>query len=101
VKCWGTNADGQLGLGNTASRGDGPNEMGDALPAVNLGADRTAKAITARASHTCARLNDDRVKCWGSNGFGQLGQGNTVNRGDGPKEMGDALLEVNLFQYPQ
>ena len=37
LKCWGYNIYGQLGYGDTAHRGDGPGEMGDALPAVDLG----------------------------------------------------------------
>eukprot|EP01083_Nonionella_stella_P023647 65416_1 len=36
VKCWGQNTNGRLGSGNTADIGDGPNEMGDYLPIVNL-----------------------------------------------------------------
>jgi hypothetical protein len=28
IKCWGFNSDGQLGLGDTFHRGDGPGEMG-------------------------------------------------------------------------
>jgi cysteine-rich repeat protein len=97
VKCWGRNNYGQLGLGDTNSRGDGPNEMGDNLPAVNLGTGMTASAIVAGAVHTCALLIDGGgVKCWGYNGYGQLGLGGTDNRGDGPNEMGDNLLAVNF-----
>jgi alpha-tubulin suppressor-like RCC1 family protein len=96
VKCWGYNGEGDLGLGDASSRGDGPNEMGDNLPAVNLGTGKTAVAVTG-SDHTCALLNDGSVKCWGYNGYGQLGLGDTSKRGDGPNEMGDNLPTVKLF----
>ena len=35
-------------------------------------------------------------KCWGWNGFGQLGLGDTANRGDGPDEMGVFLPLVQF-----
>ncbi len=97
VKCWGLNDYGQLGLGDTNNRGDGPNEMGDNLPAVNLGAGKTASAIATGGAHACALLNESSVKCWGSNTYGELGLGDTNERGDGPNEMGDNLPTVKLF----
>ncbi len=96
VKCWGFNGDGELGLGDTGNRGDGPGEMGDALPAVDLGTGRTALAVSAGGYQTCVLLDDATVKCWGRNDEGQLGLGDTDNRGDGPSEMGDALPAVEL-----
>ncbi len=96
VKCWGYNARGQLGQGDTDARGDDPDEMGDALPPIDLGAGRTALAISAGGHHTCALLDDHTVKCWGYNNRGQLGRGNTANVGDGAGEMGGALAAVNL-----
>ena len=96
VKCWGANGNGQLGIGDAEDRGDGPGEMGDALPAVNLGAGRTAVAISAGNRHTCAVLDDATVKCWGNGTNGRLGQGSTAHVGDGPGEMGDALPAVSL-----
>ncbi|MFN3198639.1 MAG: thrombospondin type 3 repeat-containing protein [Bradymonadia bacterium] len=96
VKCWGYNGNGSLGLGNTAYRGDGANEMGNNLPAVDLGTGRTAQFISSGGYHTCAVLDDNSVKCWGYNGHGNLGQGNTTQRGDGSNEMGDALLVTDL-----
>lgn len=96
VKCWGENNLGQLGLGNTVARGDQANEMGDNLPAVDLGAGRTAKALAIGFRHSCAILDDNSVKCWGDNGFGQLGQGNTAARGDGANEMGANLPAIDL-----
>jgi cysteine-rich repeat protein len=96
IKCWGDNQAGQLGLGDTVSRGDNPDEMGDQLPAVALGTGRTAKSVSAQTTHTCAVLNDDSVKCWGENGYGNLGLGDNERRGDGPGEMGDSLPTVSL-----
>ncbi len=40
---------------------------------------------------------DGRVKCWGANFFGSLGVGDTFNRGNEAKDMGDALPFVLLF----
>ncbi|MCB9373452.1 MAG: hypothetical protein H6518_11855 [Microthrixaceae bacterium] len=96
VKCWGLNASGGLGLGDTANRGDGPGEMGDALPAVDLGTDRSATALAVGWGHACAVLDDGALKCWGLNGNGQLGLGGNSNRGDGADEMGDLLPAVDL-----
>ena len=39
-----------------------------------------AAVIAAGGNHTCARLTDYTVKCWGYNGGGQLGDGSQANR---------------------
>jgi len=96
VKCWGQNGQGQLGLGDAGNRGLQPGQMGGNLPPVNLGSGRSAKALAAGGYHTCALLDDDSVKCWGQNGYGQLGLGDTSWRGDGLNEMGDSLLPIDL-----
>ena len=96
VKCWGYNLYGQLGQGNTASLGDGPNEMGDSLPTVNLGTGRTASSIYAFGNVSCAILDNGSTKCWGRNTYGQLGQGDVNSRGDSANEMGDNLQPINF-----
>ena len=96
VKCWGWNYDGFLGQGDEDDRGDDPGEMGDALPAVDLGSGRSALSIVIAAQHTCALLDDGSVKCWGANDGGQLGQGDLADRGDNPGEMGDNLTAIDL-----
>ncbi len=96
VKCWGGNGHGQLGLGHLRGRGDGRNEMGDQLAAIDLGAGKIAVQVVAGDNHTCALLHDGTVKCWGENVFGQLGRGDTADRGDEPDEMGDHLAAVEL-----
>ena len=70
LKCWGDNADGQLGLGNVSSTGVWE------PTAVNLGAGRTAVDVATANAATCALLDDQSVKCWGRNTRGQLGLGN-------------------------
>ncbi len=96
VKCWGNNDGGILGLEDGQHRGDDHGEMGDNLPYVNLGAGKTVKSLTAGNFHFCAILNDDSLKCWGLNNYGQLGYGDTNNRGDQSGEMGDSLPAVDL-----
>jgi len=96
VKCWGDNAFGQLGVGDTKTRGDEPNEMGHALPIVDLGAQKRAKSLVAGEKHSCALLESGGVKCWGFGGHGALGLGDPHHRGDEPGEMGDKLPEVDL-----
>ncbi len=99
LKCWGENLHGQLGIGDAASRGTSPAQMGDNLPAVDLGTGERAKVVACGADHSCALLESGDVKCWGSNYYGQLGvvqDPSDANRGDGPSEMGDQLPRVPL-----
>ncbi len=96
VKCWGNNGFGRLGLGDTDHRGNEPNEMGDSLPAIDLGGGRTATQIAISVRHSCALLDNGSVKCWGFNNRGQLGQGHNRTLGDGPNEMGDNLPAIDL-----
>jgi len=94
LKCWGRNTAGQLGLGNTQSRGGSPGQMGSNLPLVDPGAPATGLARGSSAQ--CAILGGGALKCWGLNDQGQLGLGDKNNRGDAPGEMGDALPTVDL-----
>jgi len=96
VKCWGWNYDGQLGMGDNENRGDFPHEMGDNLKAIDVGLNLKVKQISLGYYHTCAILSNDSLKCWGFNKFGQLGLGDTYNRGLLPKGMGENLPPVKL-----
>ena len=81
VKCWGRGTYGQLGIGPTATIGDGAGEMGDSLVAVAFAAGRSARFIAAGSNHTCAILDNASVVCWGRGSSGQLGQGAITNIG--------------------
>jgi len=88
VECWGHNYNNQLGDHsdlegwNPVGVCDGLSSEGACIP---LGG---ALAIVAGGEHTCALVDQGRVKCWGRNDSGQLG--------DGTDEARDGAVEVCL-----
>lgn len=63
VKCWGLNAEGQLG--------DGDNT--DSNVPVDVQAISTATAVVGGGSHACAKKSSGEVVCWGDGNQNQLG----------------------------
>ncbi len=81
ARCWGSNGEGQLGDGTFTTR-TRPVAVDGLLTAVTK--------IGASAYHTCAVRNADELKCWGYNGYRQLGDGTTIRRN----------LPVNVVPQP-
>jgi len=96
VRCWGSGAGGQLGYGSTANVGDTPATTPATVGHVDLGPGRGAVAISAGLEHTCARLDDGHVRCWGSGTTGRLGYCNANSVGDDetPGSAGPVSLEA-------
>ncbi|MGI8631860.1 MAG: RCC1 domain-containing protein [Solirubrobacterales bacterium] len=92
VRCWGFGALGRLGYGSESMIGD--DETPGSVGPVDLGAGRTAVAISAGGRHTCARLDDGSVRCWGAGFTGRLGYCNERNVGD--DETPASVAPVNL-----
>ena len=78
IQCWGINSHGQLGEGTTTST---------STPVGVTGLSSVVTTLAAGRSHTCASTNADTVKCWGSNVFGQLGDGTAGQLVDGTADV--------------
>ncbi len=86
VDCWGANGEGSVGNGSMT----GPShcyggEICAPYPVavVGVGGSGMLSGVTALANSSesmCALMNSGGVDCWGSNQFGQLGDGTTTNR---------------------
>lgn len=108
AKCWGANEWGQLGYGDTLSRGAEPQRsgaggMGERLPAIELvpaGSADEPVELSAGRHFSCARLSPSgAVKCWGGNIYEQLGHGSgEEDVGTRPGEMGAHLPPVANLQ---
>jgi len=66
VRCWGYNAQGQLGDGTNTLRETSVGVVGLATGIVS---------VVAGSAHTCSLSSIGTVRCWGANSFGQLGDG--------------------------
>ena len=87
VFCWGANTSGQLGaaasgtcvtqhLFNIPCRNTPVRVMTDQLfQSVSVGSTQRDRSDTAPASHTCGITVTLDIYCWGSNVYGQLGNG--------------------------
>lgn len=71
IRCWGNNGSGQLGDGTVA--------WSRSIP-VSVAGPTDAVELSAGGNHTCALESGASIKCWGANGWGQLGDGTTTTR---------------------
>ena len=93
VRCWGSAASGQLGSGDTRTIGD--NESPGSVDPVDLGGAR-AMAISAGQAHTCARLDDGSVRCWGSGANGRLGLCAETDIGDDERPSSVGTVAIGM-----
>ena len=75
VKCWGEGTDGALANHSTG----GINNVVGLRP-LSLG--RKVQQISLGYHYSCALLDTASMRCWGTNGQGQLGLGHTTTIGD-------------------
>ncbi|WNC70804.1 Calx-beta domain-containing protein [Thalassotalea psychrophila] len=101
VKCWGDNYNGYLGLeltseGDNENIGDSPSELGNNLQYIDFGKDLLVEKLAVGEDHSCAILDNGRIKCWGDGSRGRLGYGNSDDIGNVDGDMGDNLAFVDL-----
>jgi len=70
LKCWGSNALGQCGVGNNT-------DVPASAPVTVTGLTGVTQ-VAAQENHVCARKSDGTLWCWGQNLYGQLGNGTTA-----------------------
>ena len=96
LKCWGRNDRGQLGQRQRGHVGASPESLGDNLPIVDLGTNRTARSVSVGTNFVCAVL-DDASKCCVST-TGPAGQGQDwFSYGTGRTHMGDNLQPIDIL----
>ena len=76
ISCWGDNYLGQLGNGQS-----GENAMSSVIP-VQVADITNATAISIGGGHSCALHRTGAISCWGSNWYGQLGNGQSGENAD-------------------
>ena len=78
LRCWGNHGRAQLGIGNIGYNwvGATPAALGD------LSVGGAVAEVSCGAEHTCVRLADQTVKCWGYGLYGATGYGSTADLGD-------------------
>jgi hypothetical protein len=91
LHCWGLGSDGRLGLESNA------NLIEPVVRPIDFGSDRSVYGLAVGPTHSCARLDNGEVKCWGGNERYQLGLSDNIARGAGPGTMGDRLPAVQLL----
>jgi alpha-tubulin suppressor-like RCC1 family protein len=69
ARCWGNNANGQLGIGSTAPR----TRPSVVRPPSGPGPLTGVLQVAVGTSHACAVVTGRQVRCWGANDSGQVG----------------------------
>lgn len=82
--CWGDNEQGQLGR-NTTSSDSSALAFPVANPLAIAAFDSTS--LVAGLDHACVLSTAGNAYCWGSNGYGQLGNGGAVGSGQRQLQM--------------
>ena len=93
VRCWGTGSSGALGTDSTANIGKSGTEIQDIADAA---VGKTVVQVSAGRASTCVLTAEHRGRCWGYNGYGQLGRDNTTNVGNDASPGMAGLTDITM-----
>lgn len=93
VYCWGTNHEGELGVGDTLNAAADPRLVTGGLMLFSVTAGPANPSV---GSGTCGLTFTGEAYCWGDNGLGQLGIGMT----SGPELCGSHLEPCSATPLP-
>lgn len=69
LKCWGSNSDAQTGIGTNG---------GNTLVPTHIDTGEKYESVSVGWRHACAITENKKLKCWGRNSNGQIGNGTTT-----------------------
>jgi len=69
--CWGSNSNGQIGVGSSGNLRHSP---------TKIGTSGIWSGVDANGLHTCARTTNNNLWCWGKNASGQVGNNSNTDR---------------------
>ena len=82
--CWGSNANGNLGVGDTSPH-TGPQQVTSLSGVAH---------VAVGDAHACAINSANNLFCWGDNGFGAVGNGTSGNEVLTPTQVMTGVLDV-------
>ena len=80
VLCWGDNGSGQLGATSVGPVSNTPVTIPGVSNAVEVSVGGGFLQSIGKYGHVCSRASSGSVVCWGSNHWGELGDGTTMSR---------------------
>lgn len=78
--CWGGGSNGKLGVNDSLGNPSYVPVLVNTANGVSALYNKTVKMVSQGDSHVCVIASDDKVYCWDSNTFGQLGDNSVTER---------------------
>ena len=95
VKCWGSDNYGQLGNGSTTDHKSYPTDVIESEGSPDALSGIVQVSVSRNGASACALTSVGGVKCWGTDQYGQLGNGVSLGFSDYPSDVVTSDAELN------